>query len=445
MAMDKKRKKDVNKQLRLLGQSTILEEAKTPYMIRLTMLVICFSVLAFIGWSSVSQIKEMARTVGEIVPSGHVQIIQHLEGGLISSIDVKEDQIVEMGQVLLTISGETIKAEYERVSTRQRILEERRARLQAYLSTMAFKQDSGDNQSYTIAEGQKPILEGMLQSHLMDESVIKEQIVQKNEQIGLLKEERKTEKKNLEIAEASFKTQEELYNERLVPEHIYLNALQEKNARNGRLAAIEFEIRQAEQAVQEYEWRLKAIGSKSRDEALQQIGMLDSEIAENNSVVERLVKQADRLILRSPVKGIVKGLEVHTIGGVIAPGQKLMEIVPLENELIAEVKVMPADIGHIGLGDPVNVKITSYDSSRYGSIDGEVAGLSATTFSDPRGVPYYKGNIRLQQNYVGDVPGQNKVLPGMIVNADIITGEKSILAYLLKPIHLSMQSAFAER
>lgn len=138
-------------------------------------------------------------------------------------------------------------------------------------------------------------------------------------------------------------------------------------------------------------------------------------------------------------------MEIHTVGGVIAPGQRLMEIVPLDNELIAEVKVMPLDIGHIGTGDPVNVKITSYDSSRYGSIDGTVTGLSATTFSEAQGAPYYKGQIKLSKNYVGDVEGKNKILPGMIVNADIITGEKSILAYLLKPIHLSMQSAFAER
>lgn len=443
--MSGKNRKDVNKQLRLLGQAAILEEAKTPYAIRLTLLMICFAVLAFIGWASVSQIKEVARTVGEIVPSGHVQIIQHLEGGIIESIAVKDDQLVEAGQVLLSISGEVIKAEHDRLTTRQRILTERRDRLQAYISTTGGQEGSASEPQVSVADGQRLILEGMLQAHQMETSVIQKQIDQKIEQIDLLRQEKNTEQKNLEIAEASFVTQEQLYNERLVPEYIYLNALQEKNARSGRLAAIEIEIRQAEQALREYQWRLKAIGSNSRETALQEIGMLESEISENSSILKRLAKQAERLVLRSPVKGVVKGLETHTIGGVVGPGQKLLEIVPLENELVAEVKINPADIGHIGVGDPVNVKVTSYDASRYGSIDGLVTGLSATTFADPQGTPYYKGMIRLSKSYVGTVENTNKILPGMIVNADIITGEKSILAYLLKPIHLSIQSAFAER
>ena len=438
------RKKDTNRQLKLLGQSAILEEAQTPYLIRLSMLVICFTVLAFIAWASVAPIKEVARTVGEIVPSGHVQIVQHLEGGIVKTIEVKDDQLVEKGQVLLNISGENIKAEYERVKIHQRILEERRDRLLSYITSTTELGPEKDS-AVSVVAGQQQILDGMLLSHQMEKSVIKEQIVQKNEQISLLKQEQITEQKNLEIAEASFKTQEELYNERLVPENIYLNALQEKNARNGRLAAIVIEIRQAEQAVREYQWRLKATGSNTRDDAFQKIGALESEMAENESVLSALLKQSNRLALRSPVKGLVKGMEIHTVGGVIAPGQRLMEIVPLDNELIAEVKVMPLDIGHIGTGDPVNVKITSYDSSRYGSIDGTVTGLSATTFSEAQGAPYYKGQIKLSKNYVGDAVGKNKILPGMIVNADIITGEKSILAYLLKPIHLSMQSAFAER
>lgn len=438
------RRKDNTRQLKLLGQSAILEEAQTPYLIRLSMLIICFAVLAFIAWASISRIKEMARTVGEIVPSGHVQIVQHLEGGIVKSIEVKDDQLVEKGQILMQISGEHIHAEHERVKTRQRILEERRNRLLSYItSTTELKPENVS--PITVTKDQQQILDGMLQSHQMEKSVIEQQIIQKNEHISLLQQEQKTEQKNLKIAEASFKTQQELYDERLVPENIYLNALQEKNARSGRLAAIVIEIRQAEQAVREYQWRLKATGSNTRDSAFQEIGVLENEMAENDSTLSRLYKQSERLALKSPVKGVVKGMEVHTVGGVIAPGQRLMEIVPLDNELVAEVKVLPVDIGHIGIGDPVNVKITSYDSSRYGSIDGTVTGLSATTFSEAQGQPYYKGQVKLSKSYVGDVEGINKILPGMIVNADIITGEKSILAYLLKPIHLSMQSAFAER
>lgn len=434
---------DSNKQLRLLGQSAMLEEARTPYLIRLTMLIVCLVVLAFICWAAVSRIKEVARTVGEIVPAGQVQVVQHLEGGIVESIAVEDDQLVEAGEVLLVIEGEDIKAEISRLSMRQKLLGQRRDRLQRYLEATAGAGDEG--QKVEIAAGQRRILEGMLQAHRTEKSVIEQQIAQKSDQIALLGEERQTEQKNLEIAEASFKTQEQLYQERLVPEYVYLNALQEVNNRRGRLAAIEVEIRQAEQAVREYRWRLQAIASTSREQALQELGLIEDEIVENEIILERLRKQVERLEVRSPVRGVVKGLEVHTRGGVVAPGQKLMEIVPLDIELVAEVRIQPVDIGHIQIGSPVNVKITAYDPSRYGSIDGTITGLSATTFAEPQGSPYYKGLIRLSQNFVGEQPGRNRIMPGMIVNADIITGEKSILAYLLKPIHLSMQSAFGER
>ncbi len=172
---------------------------------------------------------------------------------------------------------------------------------------------------------------------------------------------------------------------------------------------------------------------------------MKNEMVENNELIAKLETQIKRLELRSPARGIVKGLEIHTIGAVIPPGKPLMEIVPIGEELLAEVKVSPADIGHVKKGDHVTVKVTTFDFSRYGSINGTISGLSATTFTSMQGAPYYKGLIKLEKHYVGNDPEMNKVLPGMIVNADVITGEKSLLAYLLKPIHRSLNSAFIER
>ena len=160
---------------------------------------------------------------------------------------------------------------------------------------------------------------------------------------------------------------------------------------------------------------------------------------------EKTLLQVNRLEVRAPTNGVVKGLEVNTIGGVIRPGSRLMEIVPSGGELFAEVKVSPNDIGHIKIGYPVIIKVTSYDFSRYGSIDGKVTGLSATTFTNEQGQSFYKGVISLGKNYVGNVEGRNVILPGMIVNVDIITGTKSLLAYFLKPIHKALNSAFSER
>ncbi|AGF80036.1 type I secretion membrane fusion protein, HlyD family [Desulfocapsa sulfexigens DSM 10523] len=434
--MAKKTKHDNNQQLRLLGLTAVLEEATTPYLIRTSTLIVSVAFLSFLVWTGFAKIKEVARTVGEIVPSGHIQVIQHLEGGIVDEILVEEDDLVNPGQVLLRIRGESIKADRARLVTRKNLLEQRHARLTAFLN---------DKTPSDPSHSDNAILSGMFLAQNDEIQVLKEQIVQKNEQISLLKREQATILKNLSIAKESFETQKKLYEERLVPQTNYLNALQEINARKGQLDAMVIQIRQAEQAVKEFEWRLQSQGSKSKDNVLQQLAVLEDDLAENKDLIEKLNQQISRLELKSPTYGLVKGLEIHTIGGIIPPGQSLMEIVPLGEELVAEVKVSPNDIGHIKTGDHVTVKVTTFDFSRYGSIDGTLTALSATTFTNPQGTPYYKGMIKLSKHYVGNDPEMNKVLPGMIVNADIITGEKSLLAYLLKPIHRSLNSAFIER
>ncbi len=444
--MAKKSKHDQNQQLRLLGLTSVLEEATTPYLIRVSTLIVSVAFLCFLVWTGFAQIKEVARTVGEIVPSGHIQTIQHLEGGIVDAILVEEDDLVNPGQILLKVRGEAIKADLARLLTRKKLLKQRHLRLTAFLNDKNPLTDAVDTVlGSEISPLESSILSGMFLARKDEAQVLKEQIVQKNEQILLLKRERTTIEKNLVISEESFQTQKELYEERLVPQTNYLNALQEINARQGQLDSMAIQIRQAEQSVNEFEWRLQSQVSKGKDNILQQLSVLEDDLAENRELTSKLTQQISRLDIRSPIHGLVKGLEIHTVGGVIPPGQALMEIVPLNEELVAEVKVSPSDIGHVKTGDHVTVKVTTFDFSRYGSIDGTITALSATTFISAQGAPFYKGMIKLDKHYVGNNAEMNKVLPGMIVNADIITGEKSLLAYLLKPIHRSLNSAFIER
>ncbi|MCF6188465.1 MAG: HlyD family type I secretion periplasmic adaptor subunit [Desulfobulbaceae bacterium] len=440
-----RKNRDTTEQLRILSQSVMLEEARTPYLIRTTMLIICLAFFIFVGWAALTQIKEMARTSGEIVPSSYVQSIQHLEGGSVEEILVRDDDVVTKGQILLRLRGENIRSDFERVATKVRLLDLRAARLRAFISgdrdvfDRLCRQYSEDNSP------EKEILTGMLDSLQREQEILKTQLTQKKEQVKLLTHELTTAEKTLEIAETAFSTQDKLYKERLVAEITYLAVVRELNEQQGQVAGLKIKIIQARDAISEYEWRLQSIVTKAREKTLQQLGVLESERADALEIKEKLRMQIERLAIRSPVDGVVKGLEVHTVGGIIAPGRELMEIVPADSELFAEVKISPNDIGHIKVGFPVVIKITSYDFSRYGSINGTVAGLSATTFANKRGQTFYKGVVTLEKSYVGNDPKQNLILPGMIVNADIITGEKSLLAYFLKPIHKALNSAFSER
>jgi HlyD family secretion protein/adhesin transport system membrane fusion protein len=424
----------------------MLEEARTPYLIRTTMLVICFSFIAFVGWATMTKIKEIARTTGEVTPSSHIQIIQHLEGGIVDEILVRDDDLVKKDQALLRLRGEGVQSDFRRVESKIRDIEFRKARLRSFLS--------GDQGLVTAMRNKYPeaesdpsleILEGMIEAQQQEQEVLKQQLTQKQKQVHLLRKELATARKALEIAEEAFATQEELYRERLVPETTFLAAKRDINSQRGAVDSIEIKIQQALDTISEFEWRLQSSGSTAKEEALQRLGNIESELSESLELKDKLEKQIKRLTVRSPTAGIVKGLEVHTVGGVIAPGSRLMEIVPVEGELLAEIKISPNDIGHIKVGYPAIVKITSYDFSRYGAINGEVAGLSATTFTGQQGETYYKGIVTMEKNYVGNTKGKNIVLPGMIVNADIITGEKTLLTYFLKPIHKALDSSFSER
>lgn len=440
-----RKSKDKTNQLRLLSQSVLLEEARAPYLVRTTMLIICFSFIAFVGWAAIAQITERATAVGEIVPSGYIQSIQHLEGGIVDEILIRDDFAVEKGDVLIRLRGEGVQSDLKRVRKRLFHLNLQIASLQSFLSGDHKEFEKLSKEYSNISVSQRAILAGMVETTRREQEVIKQQITQKKEQVRLHQKELATAKKGLSIAKTAHATQDKLFKERLVSETTYFTVVRDMNEQQGKVDTLSIKINQAKDLISEFELRLQSSISASRDNVLQKLGKAEAEQLETEEMYEKLSSQVKRLDIRSPTNGVVKGLEVHTIGGVIAPGSKLMEIVPSDGELYAEIKISPNDIGHIKVGHPVIIKVTSYDFSRYGSIDGKITGLSATTFATEQGQSFYKGIVSLNKNHVGNVEGQNVILPGMIVNVDIITGEKSLLTYFLKPIHKALGSAFTER
>lgn len=217
------------------------------------------------------------------------------------------------------------------------------------------------------------------------------------------------------------------------------------NEVKGELAKLMGERRRALQALQEVKSRQIEQESRAREDALSIMGSVIGELAQVQRSIAKLEDRVKRLVVRAPVRGIVKGLKVHTVGGVIPAGGQVLDIVPVDEEMVVEAKINPRDVGHIHLGQPVQVKVTTYDFARYGGITGVLESVSATTFVDEAGDPYYKGMVRLDRSYVGHDPTLNQVLPGMTVQADINTGKKTLLQYFLKPIYSSIDSSFRER
>lgn len=433
-----------NQQLRYLSQASVLEEASLPYNFKFLMIVITSMAVIAITWGSIAKVKEVAKTTGEIIPSTPIQVIQHQEGGTVSEILVLDGSKVHKNQLLLKLAGNGVRAELERARTKDLTLRVQAERYSAFanFSEADFEQFKNDKSS--LANEQRKILESMIENRDKQKSVIEEQLRQKKENLKMTKSKIATLEKNLKLTKETFQTKLKLFKGGYMQKSILLDAEKELNTISGELDKSRSEQSQNEQGIIEFESRLNSLESGLKDEALQKLSTLQGDIAENAEVIKKLQDQIDRLEIRSPITGIVKGEEVTTIGGVIGAGQKIMEIIPTEGKLLAEIKIAPSDIGNIKVGQPCLVKVTAFDFSRFGGIDGTLKSVSATTFVGKDGIPYYKGRVRLKRNYIGDNPDMNVIIPGNIVETDIIIGSKTIMASLLKPIQIALNTAFTE-
>lgn len=201
----------------------------------------------------------------------------------------------------------------------------------------------------------------------------------------------------------------------------------------------------AKEAINEAQDNLSEIENKFIEQIKLDTGIVTAEIAELKEQLIKFSDRVDRLHIRSPVSGYVTSLAVNTIRAVIEPSQVLLEVVPVDKELIVESKVSTQDIGHVHVGQEAVIKVGSYDPQRFGVIEGEVSRISPSTYLDEENQPYYKAQIVLAKKHLGMQPGKYKLIPGMTVTADIRTGEKTVLDYLLKPVYRGFQNAFQER
>ena len=201
----------------------------------------------------------------------------------------------------------------------------------------------------------------------------------------------------------------------------------------------------AANALTEAKQRRTELESRLRESLSNEAGEITSELAEVEQSILRATERLERMELRAPIAGIVKALAVNTINEVVEPGQTIMELVPVADELIVESRISTRDVGHVHTGQRVDVKVTSYESIRFGSVLGTLQRVSASTYLDSEQQPYYRAEISLDKNYLGTDPIRHKIIPGMTVQADILTGKKTVLDYVLKPVYRGFQVAFRER
>ncbi len=438
-------RKGKRQQLRYLTHSARLQETLPSYMSRVTIVVISVTVCAFIGWAAFTNVNEVARVPGEVVPLGPQQIVQHLEGGIIKDIGVEEGALVDAGTVMMRLSGSGFNEDLGQVEERQLYLGLQRERLQAFIDGRKPDFKAFAKAPPEQIENQNRMYAAMLEARQSERNIIEEQINQKQNSIKALQSRQAMIGQNLNITSDLLNRKAQLESKGYVSKISYLQTQQEAVTLRGESQQVHAQVEEARAALKEYRDRLTSLDTRFRDDAWKQLEAVENDMAENSKVMDKMKGRVDRLEVTAPVRGLVKSLSVNTVGGVVTPGQTLMEIVPLDRPMIVEVRIPPRHIGHLKVGQPVQVKVSSFDYSRYGSIEGELDYMSASTFQNENGERYYKGRVKLSQNYVGSNPDMNIVVPGMTVMADIVTGDKTIMQYLLKPIRNSMQTAMTER
>lgn len=436
--------KNREKQTRYLSQAIQLEEGTNPHLIRLTMVMVSLSILVFLTWAALTNINEVARTPGEVVPQGYQQTVQHFEGGMVKKVHVHEGDIVKEQDILVTLYDAIIKKDLERAQNKQLSLNVQAERLRAFIDGREPDFSQFNIESPDIVTEQQSFFSGMKDARTKEEKIVKDQIQQRRQSLQTWQDDLDMARNNLIIVQDIHQRRKVLNQKGYASDMQILEDKKRLNDISGEINRLENKILMTHAEIREFKGRLASLTATQRDDINQRLDIILAEKSQNQDVIDKLKERMDRLEVRSPSRGLVKGVTVNTVGAVIKPGQTLMEIVPLDKDLEIQVKISPKDVGHLKIGQPVQIKFSSFDFSRYGSVKGQLEQISATTFADDQGGRYYQGRVLLAQEHVGS-DKKNRIIPGMTVMADIITGKKTILQYLLKPIHTSLKTAFSER
>ncbi|MCM8737299.1 HlyD family type I secretion periplasmic adaptor subunit [Azospirillum sp. A1-3] len=434
------------------GKSLSADDA-TLSLVRATILVLVLLLAALLTWATLMPVKEAVVTAGQVVPSGNSQVVQHLEGGIVSAILVKESDLVEAGQPLIVFDPKQVQAEREQMNARLLTLELRAERLRAFAAGREpdFARVAGPGTPQAEAQREAQIADQRLiydtQRKARDTAiaVLQAQVSQREAELALYEGQLANIKDQITFITGSVDIRNRLESMGLSSKLQSLETQREQSRLMGEQRRIEGQIIATQQAITEAGNRILDQSAKLSQDAVTEMGTVTAEIAQLREARAKLDDRAERLTVPSPVRGLVQDLRINTIGAVVPEGGVLMQIVPVDHEMTVEAHVTPRDVGHLQVGQEATVKVLTYDFARYGAITGTLQRISASTFLDEQKRPYYKAVVALSRNHVGRDEVQHPVLPGMTTQVEMPTGERSLLEYLLKPIYFALSDSFNER
>ncbi|MCL2590419.1 MAG: HlyD family type I secretion periplasmic adaptor subunit [Betaproteobacteria bacterium] len=420
-----------------------------PLRARRLLRIVVIVVIVLLVWAAFAPLDQVTRGTGKVIPSSQVQVIQAVDPGLVEVILVREGQEVEAKQLLLQIDQSRYKSESGATDAKRLSLMAKVTRLQALSDGKPFiMPDEVLTQAPDTAAQEQEHYRSSLDEAAQQLSIVRQQLTQREQELKETEASHIQAVNGLKLAKEELDKNEPLLETGAVSEVEVIRLKQNVEKFDGdrkqaaeRIGRSQAAIAEAKSKIREAELK---ISNQWRSDLLTAVGQL--EIAENEARLGKdKIKHAD---VRSPVRGTVKRLLVNTVGGVVQPGKELVEIVPLDDELLIEAKVKPKDIAFLSPGLPARVKITAYDFAIYGGLDGTLEYISADAVTDDqaersgRDSASYIIRVRTKKSTLGD---NKPITPGMVAEVDVLTGKKTVLSYLLKPVLRAKQNAMKER
>jgi adhesin transport system membrane fusion protein len=418
---------------------------KSQLMVWVILLVIVWGIV----WAQMATLDKIVRAEGKVVPSSNLQVLQNLEGGIVEAIYVHEGDKVHKGQLLLKLDNTLYVSSFGESQIKEYGLKAKAARLEAQATGkplhFQIPDDVKDNPVVVeIFTREKALYEAKIKELETTKAIYDHQI----EQSELELKEAKSQLNQLWRTHAILKKRVDLLKP-LVKRGIasredLLKLEQELNEAVSKIKTIKNSIPSLESKIKEVEKKKQQAIEEFRNKAYEELNEVLTEIAQIEKSKTALADRVRRTEVRSPVSGTIKRLLVTTIGGVVQPGSDMIEIVPDDDRLIVEAKVLPADIGFVRPGLKANLKFTAYDFAIYGGLEGTVEQVSADSITDEEGNSYFIVKVKTDRNYLGTPDKPLRLMPGMVATVDIVVGKHTVLDYLLKPIIKAKETALRE-
>jgi adhesin transport system membrane fusion protein len=420
--------------------------AQSPRGGRAIIWVIFALFLMFMVWAYYSNIEQVTRGDGKVVPSTQIQIVQNLEGGILSEIMVDVGELVKKDQLLLRIDETRFSSSFNQNRVKYLSYKARAARLLSEANGTSFEvpqEVMAEKPEIGIRE--QELFESRKREFQSNMDILQEQISQREHEYRELTTKLEELTRTNALLQKELELTRPLVAQGAVSEVEVLHLERQASQMQGEIATIKQTIPKAQSRLQESQLALRENQLVFFNKAKAELNEILAELDEVSASAIALEDRLRRTNVRSPVTGTINRLLVNTVGGVIQPGMDLVEIVPLEDTLVVEAKIKPSDIAFLRPNQEAKVKFTAYDFTIYGGLEAKLEHISADSITDEKGNSFYLVRLRTTKNYLGPESDPLPIIPGMVASVDILTGKKTILAYLLKPVLRAKYMALREQ